>query len=159
MFLESFNPKTLPKRPVVWLSWADVFPDVWFEAGITSLNLKKNSYNNPKCGQMRQLRIHSAVQMTKISLIHQSSNKTETFYFTLKTWLPFQLRRRSTCHPVKNMHILNPMNKTAARHPHLKTVNLSKTEDTGTHTALFSGIDRKDKERKQSSCRQNPFTV
>ena len=57
------------------------------------------------------------------------------------------------------MHILNPMNKTAARHPHLKTVNLSKTEDKGTHTALFSGIDRIDNERKQSSCRQNPFTV
>ena len=160
-FWNRLTRKHLPKRPVVWLSWADVFPDVWFEAGmeLPSLNLKKNSYNNPKCGQMRRLRIHSTVQMTKISLIRQSSNKTETFYFTLKTWLPFQLRRRSTCHPVKNMHILNPMNKTAARHPHLKTVNLSKTEDTGTHTALFSGIDRKDKERKQSSCRQNPFTV
>ena len=127
--------------------------------GITSLNFKKNSYNNPKCGQMRRVRIHSTVQMTKISLTRQSSNKTETFYFTLKTWLPFQVRKRPTCHPVKNMHILNPINKTAARHPHLKTVNLSKTENTGTHTALFSGIDRKDKERKQSSCRQNPFTV
>ena len=40
-----------------------------------------------------------------------------------------------------------------------ETVTFSKTKDTGTVKALFSGIDRKDKKRKQSSCRKDRFTV
>ena len=118
--LESFNPGILPKHLFGFYMQMHLLMFHSKPEWNYQFEFKKENKNNPKSGKMRRLRIHPTVEMRKMSLIHQSLTKLKLFIFTLQTWLPFQLRRRPTCHPMKKNlynYTLNVMNKTAARYP------------------------------------------